>query len=131
MHYFFQFFSCYMDVICDFQFELISLYFAIDFAIFTTNGRRPMDGRKNGWTGIKGGISMTELLKRFAGLGYVRKQVNMLPFQSRVFWDFPFPLPPPTSPHYQLDHRIFYRFLRDTLFTNSYSSRKSALVLLE
>ena len=51
----------------------------------------------------KGGNSMTKLSERFAGLGYVRKQVKMLTFQSRVFWDIPFlvpstpPPPPPQS----------------------------------
>ena len=30
-----------------------------------------------------------------------------------------------------VDHRIFFRFLRDTLFTESCSSCKSALVALE
>ena len=59
---------------------------------------------------IKGGNSMSKLLKRFAGQGYVRKQVNMLTFQSRVFWDFPFLLPPP--PNYQHQHHQYNSALK-------------------
>ena len=36
---------------------------------------------------------MTKLSERFAGLGYVRKQVKMLTFQSRVLWDITFLVP--------------------------------------